>query len=275
MPRSKRSQVTTLSKTPLRSTKESKAALVTQLRAAIDQYDHVWIFSVGDMRNDGLKQVRAQWRGSGRFFFGKDKVMAKALGSTPETEYQTDLANIAQVGQHSSNTNASDSKVRLESLLHPIPSTKPSSGSTRTKKPSIQEWAGGPLQISHCQKVHSNSTSLTRRTHLDPVHHSSYRRPLPPFHGASASSTRSLHHTRSRRPFVEQPPHHLQTGRKAIERKVSNIKTSRRPNGRTSLLLYIANLQEFRITLGSRWSKEGGFVEGRNVTLHDSDDEMA
>jgi mRNA turnover protein 4 len=97
MPRSKRSKVTTLAKTPLRSTKESKAALITQLRAAIDQHDNVWVFSVGDMRNDGLKQVRAQWRGSGRFFLGKGKVMAKALGLTPETEYQTDIYKLAQV----------------------------------------------------------------------------------------------------------------------------------------------------------------------------------
>lgn len=97
MPKSKRSKVTTLSKTPLRSTKSSKAALVNQLRSAIDEYDHVWLFSVGDMRNEGLKEVRAQWRGSGRFFFGKGKVMAKALGETSETEYQDGLHLLAKV----------------------------------------------------------------------------------------------------------------------------------------------------------------------------------
>lgn len=99
MPRSKRSKVTTLSKTPLRSTKASKASLVNEIREAIDHYDHVWLFSVGDMRNDGLKDVRAQWRGTGRFFYGKGKVMAKALGETPETEYQDGLAKLAKVGR--------------------------------------------------------------------------------------------------------------------------------------------------------------------------------
>ena len=98
MPRSRRQKVTTLSKTPLRSTKASKAALVNQLRQAIDEYDHIFLFSVGDMRNDGLKELRAHWRGSGRFFFGKGKVMAKALGETPETEYQDGLYKLAQVG---------------------------------------------------------------------------------------------------------------------------------------------------------------------------------
>jgi hypothetical protein len=100
MPRSKRSKVTTLSKTPLRSTKSSKASLVNELRKEIDQYDHVWLFSVGDMRNDGLKDVRAQWRGTGRFFFGKGKVMAKALGETVETEYQEGLSQLAKVSSH-------------------------------------------------------------------------------------------------------------------------------------------------------------------------------
>lgn len=99
MPRSKRSKVTTLSKTPIRTTKASKAALVTQIRDAIDQYEHLWVFSVGDMRNEGLKQVRAQWRGSGRFFFGKGKVMAKALGETPETEHQEGLHKLASVSR--------------------------------------------------------------------------------------------------------------------------------------------------------------------------------
>jgi mRNA turnover protein 4 len=97
MPKSKRSKVTTLTKTPIRTTKASKTALVNQVRSEIDQYDHVWLFSVGDMRNEGLKQVRSQWRGTGRFFFGKGKVMAKALGLTEETEYQDGLHSLAKV----------------------------------------------------------------------------------------------------------------------------------------------------------------------------------
>lgn len=97
MPKSKRSKVTTLSKTPVRHTKSSKHALVNQVRSQIDLFDHVWLFSVGDMRNEGLKEVRAQWRGTGRFFFDKGKVMAKALGDTPENEYQEGLSQLARV----------------------------------------------------------------------------------------------------------------------------------------------------------------------------------
>ena len=97
MPKSKRSKVTTLSKVPLRSTKASKSALVSDLQSQIDQFEHVWLFSVGDMRNEGLKEVRGQWRGTGRFYFGKGKVMAKALGETPETEHADGLSQLAKV----------------------------------------------------------------------------------------------------------------------------------------------------------------------------------
>ena len=97
MPQSKRAKITTLSKTPARSTKASKTALINELRTQVDLYDHVWIFSVGDMRNEGLKEVRSQWRTTGRFFFGKGKVMAKALGLTLESEYQEGLSLLAKV----------------------------------------------------------------------------------------------------------------------------------------------------------------------------------
>jgi mRNA turnover protein 4 len=98
MPKSKRQRVTTLTKTPGRTTRASKVALVNEIRANIDQFEHVWLFSVGDMRNEGLKEVRQQWRGTGRFFFGKTRVMAKALGTDPETEYAEGLGELGKVG---------------------------------------------------------------------------------------------------------------------------------------------------------------------------------
>ena len=97
MPKSKRAKVTSLTKTPLRTTKESKLALGNELRAQLDTYDHVWLFDLGDIRNDALKELRAQWRGTGRFFFGRGRVMAKALGETEETEHEPGLSKIAEV----------------------------------------------------------------------------------------------------------------------------------------------------------------------------------
>jgi mRNA turnover protein 4 len=48
------------------------------------------------MRNTHLKQVRSDFKDS-RFFYGKNRVMAKALGTTPETEYKDGLSGIAKV----------------------------------------------------------------------------------------------------------------------------------------------------------------------------------
>jgi hypothetical protein len=97
MPRSKRSKVTSLTKTASRTTKASKLALVQEIQNEIEKYDHVWLFSVGDMRNEGLKEVRSQWRGTGRMFFGKGRVMQKALGIDEANEYKEGLHLLADV----------------------------------------------------------------------------------------------------------------------------------------------------------------------------------
>jgi mRNA turnover protein 4 len=47
------------------------------------------------MRNSKLKDIRTEWKHS-RFFFGKNKVMALALGRTKEEEYKENLHQISQ-----------------------------------------------------------------------------------------------------------------------------------------------------------------------------------
>lgn len=163
MPKSKRSKLTTLSKTPIRSTKASKQALVNEIRENVDKYDYCWMFSVGDMRNDGLKEVRAQWRGTGRFFFGKGKVMAKALGDTPETEYQDGLSQIAKascsyltdihVCYKSVNYVCSASRVRLAFSSPLILLMKRSSGSTLGTSQSMPGWVPSRPWTSLCLQV--------------------------------------------------------------------------------------------------------------------------
>jgi mRNA turnover protein 4 len=56
----------------------------------------VWVFSVENMRNTYLKDVRKAWDDS-KVLFGKTKVMAKALGTTPEDEYQVNLHKLSNV----------------------------------------------------------------------------------------------------------------------------------------------------------------------------------
>ena len=46
------------------------------------------------MRNNTLKQIKADWSTS-RFFFGKNKVIAKALGMNVEEEYKQNIHHLA------------------------------------------------------------------------------------------------------------------------------------------------------------------------------------
>lgn len=171
MPKSKRSKLTTLSKTPIRSTKASKQALVNEIRENVDKYDYCWMFSVGDMRNDGLKEVRAQWRGTGRFFFGKGKVMAKALGDTPETEYQDGLSQIAKASCariwtdavpccKSVNHLCSASRARLAFSSPLILLMKQLSGSNLGTSQSMPGWVPSRPWTSLCLQVRYSSNNI-------------------------------------------------------------------------------------------------------------------
>ncbi|KAI9796499.1 MAG: hypothetical protein M1825_000616 [Sarcosagium campestre] len=92
MPRSKRAKVITLSKTEKKG-KELNTRLFTNVRESVDKYQYLFVFSVENMRNTYLKEVRTEF-GDSRLFFGKTKVMAKALGATPEEEYQPNLSQL-------------------------------------------------------------------------------------------------------------------------------------------------------------------------------------
>jgi mRNA turnover protein 4 len=56
----------------------------------------VWVFGVENMRNTFLKDVRAAWNDS-RVLFGRTKIMAKALGTTQEDEYQENMHKLSKV----------------------------------------------------------------------------------------------------------------------------------------------------------------------------------
>ncbi|KAJ3300780.1 mRNA turnover 4 [Borealophlyctis nickersoniae] len=94
MPKSKRAKIVNLTKTDKKG-REGKDELFKQVREAVDTYSHVYIFSVENMRNTFLKDVRNEWKDS-RFFLGRNRVMAKALGTTAEEEYRDGLAELAQ-----------------------------------------------------------------------------------------------------------------------------------------------------------------------------------
>ncbi|GFZ45580.1 hypothetical protein JCM24511_03308 [Saitozyma sp. JCM 24511] len=242
MPKSKRSKVTTLSKTPVRSTKASKVALVNEVQQQIDSYDHVWLFSVGDMRNEGLKELRSQWRGTGRFFLGRGKVMAKSLGETEETEYQEGLAKLAR---------RIKGPVGLFMTSHPVGETVEwfesyskkeyaRMGASATQDITLPE---GPLLTPYADPPMG-----------DPFPHS--MEPQLRQLGLNTTLVRGV-------PSLNNPHVLCRKGEKLTSEKCRILK------------LLGVQMSEFRIHLGSRWSKGEGFVAGEDkATDGDAADEV-
>lgn len=94
MPKSKRARLVHTSQVQKKPSKEKSASLFAAVQDAVDNYQHVFVFKVDNMRNTYLKDVRRHFA-DGRIFFGKTKVMAKALGSDPESEHAPGLSKLS------------------------------------------------------------------------------------------------------------------------------------------------------------------------------------
>uniref|UniRef100_A0A8C1UCF2 Ribosome assembly factor mrt4 n=2 Tax=Cyprinus carpio TaxID=7962 RepID=A0A8C1UCF2_CYPCA len=94
MPKSKRDKKVSLTKTTKKGL-EAKQNLIEELRKCADIYRYVFVFSVENMRNNKLKDIRTAWKHS-RFFFGKNKVMMIALGKGPTDEYKDNLHKVSR-----------------------------------------------------------------------------------------------------------------------------------------------------------------------------------
>ncbi|KAI8958003.1 mRNA turnover protein 4 [Daldinia sp. FL1419] len=89
MPKSKRSKVVHLTQVN-KKTRENKERLFENIRECVPQYQHCFVFAVDNMRNAYLKDVRQELSDS-RLFFGKTKLMARALGHGPEDSYADNI----------------------------------------------------------------------------------------------------------------------------------------------------------------------------------------
>jgi len=100
MPKSKRDKDVSLTKVK-KKTKESKFALVEAIRSCVSEYKTLLLFTVENMRTSKFVQIRQEFKRDSRFFFGKNNVMAIALGRSAEDEYRDGLHKISKrfVGQ--------------------------------------------------------------------------------------------------------------------------------------------------------------------------------
>lgn len=95
MPKSKRDKAVSLTKVG-RKGKEAKTKLIDEIRNCVDSYERVFVFSVANMRNTKLKDVRMKWKDTSRFFFGKTKVMSLALGRIKQESIKDDLYKLSK-----------------------------------------------------------------------------------------------------------------------------------------------------------------------------------
>jgi len=93
MPKSKRDKKISLTKVEKKPGLETKQKLVDNVRNCVDTYARIFVFKTENMRNAKLKDVREKWNHS-RFFIGKNRVIAKALGNTEEEEYNENLHKV-------------------------------------------------------------------------------------------------------------------------------------------------------------------------------------
>ncbi|RYP72408.1 hypothetical protein DL771_004203 [Monosporascus sp. 5C6A] len=93
MPKSKRNKVVHLTKVA-KKTREHKERLFENIRDSISAYQHCFVVSVDNMRNTHLKEVRQELSDS-RLYFGKTKLMARALGRSPEDSHAENTYRLA------------------------------------------------------------------------------------------------------------------------------------------------------------------------------------
>uniref|UniRef100_A0A182FIA6 Ribosome assembly factor mrt4 n=1 Tax=Anopheles albimanus TaxID=7167 RepID=A0A182FIA6_ANOAL len=77
MPKSRRDKKVSLTKTDRKGLSE-KQQIIEEIQLCREKYDNVFLFTVQNMRNSKLKEIRTKWKNS-RFFFGKNRVMQLGL----------------------------------------------------------------------------------------------------------------------------------------------------------------------------------------------------
>merc|ERR1712037_804 len=97
MPKSRRDRAVTLSKTRKKVGLEFKQSLVDKIRKAVDDYARCFVFTVDNMRNSHLKELREDSWSHSKFFMGKNRVMSLALGRDEASEYNENLHKVSRL----------------------------------------------------------------------------------------------------------------------------------------------------------------------------------
>ncbi|RDI88107.1 hypothetical protein Vi05172_g1904 [Venturia inaequalis] len=92
MPKSKRAKVVHLTQVDKKD-KAHRQKIFADVQEAASAFPYIYVFSIENMRNSCLKEVRTEFSDS-RLFFSKTKIMAKALGLDAASEHLPGLSTL-------------------------------------------------------------------------------------------------------------------------------------------------------------------------------------
>ncbi|XP_055848352.1 mRNA turnover protein 4 homolog [Episyrphus balteatus] len=95
MPKSKRDKKISLTKTDKKGL-AWKQQIIEDIRRCVEKYPNIFVFSVQNMRNNILKELRNEWKQNSRFIFGKNRIMQIGLGRTKAEEVQQELHKVSR-----------------------------------------------------------------------------------------------------------------------------------------------------------------------------------
>ncbi|XP_055920355.1 mRNA turnover protein 4 homolog [Eupeodes corollae] len=95
MPKSKRDKKISLTKTDKKGL-AWKQQIIEDIRRCVEKYPNIFLFSVQNMRNNILKELRNEWKQNSRFIFGKNRIMQIGLGRTKAEEIQPELHKVSR-----------------------------------------------------------------------------------------------------------------------------------------------------------------------------------
>uniref|UniRef100_A0A6G3MIG0 Ribosome assembly factor mrt4 (Trinotate prediction) n=1 Tax=Henneguya salminicola TaxID=69463 RepID=A0A6G3MIG0_HENSL len=95
MAKNKRSKPVSLTETKKQKRSIRKASLKEKITDSLQDYSSVYVFSVNDMRNAKLKNVREALKDC-RIFFGNNKIISVVFGRKPEEESANNIHQLTQ-----------------------------------------------------------------------------------------------------------------------------------------------------------------------------------
>jgi len=96
MPKSKRPSRVALSVVTKKNKVEHKQKHYELIQESLDKHTHMFVLKPNNMRNAQLKSLRDRFA-TGDFFIGKNRVMARAIGSDEASEYKTNLHKLSNL----------------------------------------------------------------------------------------------------------------------------------------------------------------------------------